>query len=68
MRDANGQTLAYVYFEDEAGRHAAAKLLSHDEAPRTVVTLIRVHAGMIRRRVHSSVEAGFPHLQPLLPY
>jgi hypothetical protein len=34
VRDANGQALAYVYFEDEAGRRAAAKLLTHDEARR----------------------------------
>ena len=28
IRDANGQALAYVYFEDEPGRRAAAKLLA----------------------------------------
>ena len=28
VRDANGQALAYVYFEDEPGRRAAAKLPS----------------------------------------
>jgi hypothetical protein len=27
MSDANGQKLAYVYFEDEPGRRAAPKLL-----------------------------------------
>ncbi len=27
VRDANGQALAHVYFEDEPGRRAAAKLL-----------------------------------------
>ena len=27
MSDANGQKLAYVYFEDEPGRRAATKLL-----------------------------------------
>jgi hypothetical protein len=27
VRDANGQALAYVYFEEEPGRWAAAKLL-----------------------------------------
>ena len=32
VRDRGGQALAYVYFEDEPGRRAAAKLLSHDEA------------------------------------
>jgi hypothetical protein len=32
--DANGQALAYVYFEGELGRHAAAKLLTRNEARR----------------------------------
>jgi hypothetical protein len=30
--DSTGQKLAYVYFEDEPGRRAAAKLLTKDEA------------------------------------
>jgi hypothetical protein len=33
VRDANGQQLAYVYFEDEPGRQSAAKLPRRDEAP-----------------------------------
>ena len=33
VRDANGQALAYVYFEEEPGRRSAAHLLTHDEAP-----------------------------------
>ena len=32
VRDPNGQALAYVYFEEEPGRRAAAKLLTRDEA------------------------------------
>ena len=32
VRDHNGQALAYVYFEEEPGRRAAAKLLTRDEA------------------------------------
>jgi hypothetical protein len=28
VRDANGQALAYVYFEDEPGRRSAAHMLS----------------------------------------
>ncbi len=34
VRDSTGQALAYVYFEDEAGRRSAAKLPSKDEARR----------------------------------
>jgi hypothetical protein len=32
VRDANGQALSYVYYENEPGRRSAAKLLSDDEA------------------------------------
>jgi hypothetical protein len=32
VRDHNGKALAYVYFEDEPGRRAAADLPTKDEA------------------------------------
>jgi len=32
VKDAGGQKLAYVYYEDEPGRRSAAKLLTKDEA------------------------------------
>jgi hypothetical protein len=32
VRDRSGQKPAYVYFEDEPGRHSAVKLLTKDEA------------------------------------
>jgi hypothetical protein len=34
VRDANGQALAYVYFEEESAGRAAAKLLIRGEARR----------------------------------
>jgi hypothetical protein len=39
MKDHAGQSLAYVYFEEEPGRYAAAKLLTGDEARRNVAKL-----------------------------
>jgi hypothetical protein len=42
VRDANGHALAYVYFEDEPGRRAAAKLLSRDVARRIAANIAKL--------------------------
>jgi len=40
--DHNGQHLAYVYFEEEPGRRAAAKLLTKDEARRVAASIAKL--------------------------
>ena len=42
VSDATGQKLAYVYFEDDPGRRAAAKLLTKDEAHRIAVNIAKL--------------------------
>jgi len=42
IRDHSGQKLAYVYFEDEPGRHSAAKLLTKDEARRIAPNIAKL--------------------------
>ena len=42
VRDANGQGLAYVYFEEEPGRRAVAKLLTKDEARRMAANIAKL--------------------------
>jgi len=42
VRDANGQPLAYVYFEDESGRRSNTKRLTSDEARRIAVNIAKL--------------------------
>jgi hypothetical protein len=42
VSDANGQKLAYVYFEEEPGRQSAAKLLTKDEARRIAANIAKL--------------------------
>jgi len=42
VSDSDGQSLAYVYFEDEPGRRSAAKLLARDEARRIAVNIAKL--------------------------
>lgn len=39
VKDREGQTLAYVYYEEEPGRRSAAKLLTKDEARRIATNI-----------------------------
>ena len=42
IRDARGQVLAYVYFEDETGRRMAMKQLTRDEARRIAADIAKL--------------------------
>ena len=42
VKDNSGHALAYVYFEQEPGRRAAAKLLTRDEARRIAIQIAKL--------------------------
>ena len=42
VTDADGQKLAYIYYESEPGRRSAAKLLTKDEARRIAANIAKL--------------------------
>jgi hypothetical protein len=42
VKDSAGQKLAYVYYEEDAGRRSAAKLLTKDEARRIAANIVKL--------------------------
>jgi hypothetical protein len=49
VRDQNRQVLAYVYYEEEPGRRAAANLLTRDEARRIAANIAKLPEGWYGR-------------------
>jgi hypothetical protein len=50
VRDANGQALAYVYFEEEEGRRTVAKLLTRDEARHIANEIVKLPELLVQTR------------------
>jgi hypothetical protein len=42
IRDANGQNVAFVYYEKGRGRRAAAKLMTKDDARRIALNIAKL--------------------------
>jgi hypothetical protein len=49
VKDRGGLSLAYVYFEEEPGRRAAAKLLTRDEARRIAANIAKLPQFITKR-------------------
>jgi hypothetical protein len=42
VKDGGGQELAYIYYEEEAGRRSTAKMLTKDEARRIAANFAKL--------------------------
>jgi len=54
VKDHNGQKLAYIYFEDERGGAQRPKLLTRDEARRTLRGVFFSHLSIMARACNSA--------------
>jgi hypothetical protein len=48
VKDANGANVAYVYYEEEPGRRAAANLMTKEEARRIAANIAKL-PGYLRK-------------------
>jgi hypothetical protein len=60
VRDANNFRLAYVYFESEPGRRAAARLMTEDDARRVAAGIAKLQE-LLKPLVDNSTQKPSEH-------